>query len=198
VAESGSQAVDVIPSLAASQTGPYYAVSTGANEVELSAYIMIDSSSVQSNWQFAATGPALTGYIGGVNISNTGQIGLISGSQPDVGTFAYNSWQYFDFVFDFATQTYDFSLNGTLISANAPFCGSNSGCTGAPVATFGDAFFDTFPAMSANDIGYMDNITISSVPEPRLAVFLGAALLAFAALRRLKNKAASRPARLTS
>jgi hypothetical protein len=44
--------------------------------------------------------------------------------------------------------------------------------------------FDTFPAAGANDIGYMDNVTISSVstPEPGslllLATCVAAALIA--------------------
>ena len=179
VAQSGSQAVEILPSLATGQTGPYYALSTAASEVELSAYIYLASSSTQSAWQFAALGPGLAGFIGGVDISDTGTINLISGSDPAVGpTFTYGSWQLLDFVFNFTTQTYDFSLNGTLISSNAPFCGSNGSCTGANVASFGDAFFDTFPASGANDIGYMDNLTISSLstPEPGTLMLLGAGL----------------------
>ncbi len=189
IAESGSQAVEVIPSLAAGQTGPYYAISTAASEVEMSAYIYLASSSDQSAWQFAATGPAFAGYMGGVDIESTGEVDLISGAGIDVGTFTYNAWQLLDFVFDFTTQTYDFSLNGTLISSNVPFCGSDSGCSGANVSSFGDLLFDTFPATSANDIGYMDNVTISSVssaPEPGSLMLLGAGLAALF-LRRVKR-----------
>jgi hypothetical protein len=188
VAESGSQAVEVIPSIAASQTGPYYALSTSATEVELSAYIFLASSSTQSEWQFAALSPGLAAFIGGVDIQSNGAIDLQTGSNPDVGTFTYNSWQLLDFVFDFTTQTYNFSLDGTLISSNAPFCGSASGCSGANVSSFGAALFDTFPATDANDIGYMDNITISSVgaPEPGSLLLLGAGLAALIA-RRIKR-----------
>jgi hypothetical protein len=186
VAQSGSQAVEVIPSLASSQTGPYYAISTSATEVEMSAYLYLASSSNQSGWQFAATGPAFGGFIGGVDIQSNGAIDLITGAGTDVGTISYNSWQLFDFVFDFTTQTYNFSLNGTLISSNVAFCGSNSGCTGANVASFGDALFDTFPASGATDIGYMDDFTISSVtatPEPGSVILLGTALIALFAWR---------------
>ncbi len=184
-AQSGSQAVEVIPSLASSQTGPYYAISTAATEVEMSAYLYLASSSNQSGWQFAATGPAFGGFIGGVDITPTGEIDLI-GPGTDVGTVTYNSWELFDFVFNFTTQTYTFSLNGTLISSNAAFCGSNATCTGANIASFGNALFDTFPASGATDIGYMDNIAISSVtatPEPGSVILLGTALAALIALR---------------
>jgi hypothetical protein len=184
VAESGSQAVEVLPSLASGQTGPYYSLSTSATEIEMSAYIYLASSSNQSIWQFAATGPGLNGFIGGVDIQSTGAIDLI-GPGTDVGPFTYNAWQLLDFVFNFTTQTYDFSLNGTLISSNVPFCGSNSGCTGANIPSFGDLFFDTFPATSANDIGYMDNVAISSVsaPEPGSLILLGVGLAAVIARR---------------
>jgi hypothetical protein len=189
VAESGSQAVEVLPSLAASQTGPYYALSTSATEIELSAYIFLASSSTQSEWQFAALSPGLAAFIGGVDIQSNGAIDLQTGADPDVGTFTYNSWQLLDFVFNFTTQTYNFSLNGTLVSSNQPFCGSASGCSGANVSSFGAALFDTFPATDANDIGYMDNITISSItstPEPGSLLLLGAGLAALIA-RRVKR-----------
>jgi hypothetical protein len=184
VAQSGSQAVEVIPSLASGQTGPYYGLSTSASIVEMSAYIYVAGSSNQSVWQFAATGAGLVGFIGGIDIQSNGAIDLITLAGTDVGTFNYNAWQLADFVFNFTTQTYNFSLNGTLLSSGVPFCGANGTCTGANVPSFGDAFFDTFPATSANDIGYMDNITISSVaPEPGSLMLLGAGLAALIACR---------------
>ncbi len=192
-AQSGSQALSVLPALAIpNQTGPYYGVSTTASIVEMSADIYLASSSNRSAWQFAATGPALTGFIGGINIQSSGAIDLITSGETYVGTITYNAWHPVDFVFNFTTQTYNFSLDGTLVSSGVPFCGSNSGCTGTSVSSFGDALFDTFPAAGANDIGYMDNITISSVaaPEPAeaglLMMLLGAGLAAVIA-RRVKR-----------
>ncbi len=187
-AESGTQAVVVYPAIATEQTGPYYALSTAAPIVEMSGYIYLASSSTQSEWQFAATGPSFGGFIGGVDIQSNGAIDLI-GPGTDVGTFTYNAWQLLDFVFNFNTQTYTFSLNGTLVSSGVAFCGSDIGCSGANIASFGDALFDTFPATSANDTGYLDNITISSLtstPEPGSLMLIGAGLAAVIA-RRVKR-----------
>jgi len=191
-AESGSQAVDVIPSLASGQTGPYYGLSTTAPEIELSADIYLASSSAQSAWQFAALGPGLNDFIGGINISNTGAITVQSTSAPAAGTFTYNAWQSLDFVFDFTTQTYSFSLDGSLIGSSIPFCGSDSGCTGANIPSFGDVLFDVFPAGGANDIGYMDNVTISSVSTPEPGSLLLLATCAAAALIALRVRAGAR------
>ena len=66
------------------------------------------------------------------------------------------------------------------------FCGSNGGCTGATISTYGDSFFDVFGA-GGNDSGYMDNFSVSDVsgvPEPgsilllsSVAMLLGGGLL---------------------
>jgi hypothetical protein len=182
VAQSGTQALSVLPALSSGQTGAFIPVSTSATIVELSAFIMLDASSTQSGWQFGATGPAGVGFLGGVDTSTTGQIQLISAGFPVVATVTYNTWQLYDFVFNLNTQTYTFSLDGTLIGSNVPFCGNNSGpCSGANIPAFGEGLFDTFPAAGANDIGFIDNLTIASVPEPGSFLLLGVGLLGLVA-----------------
>jgi hypothetical protein len=189
--DSGSQALAVIPALAGvNQSGPYYALSTPDPVIDISADVYIFGSSNQSGWQFAGTGPSLTGYAGGFDLSSNGTIDLITPGSTSVGTWTYNNWNLVDLLLNFNTQTFNLSVNGTLLAGNVPFCGSNSGCTGANVASFGDFFFDTFPSIAvtgannANDLGVIDNLTISSpVPEPRLVMLLAAGLVALVALR---------------
>ena len=122
VAESGSQAVEIIPSLAVGQTGPNYAITDADSVVELSAYIFLASSSTQSGWQFSATGAGLDGYIRRYRHLEHGRYHLTNrrtGDKLNHNAFTYGAWQFLDFVFDFTTQTYNFSLNGTLINSTA-------------------------------------------------------------------------------
>lgn len=193
--DSGSQALAVIPALAtSSQSGPYYGLSTPDPVIDISADVYIFSSSTQSEWQFAGTGPSLTGYTGGFDILPDGTIDLTTPGFTSAGTWTYNTWNLVDLLLNFNTQTFNLSVNGTLLAGNVPFCGSNSGCTGANVPSFGDFFFDAFPTFGSsptgapanlsNDLGVIDNLTISSpVPEPRLVMLLAAGLVALVALR---------------
>jgi hypothetical protein len=161
---AGSQAVSVIPALAAGQSGTYKEVITSASIVEQSAYIYLASSSTQSGWQFAATGVGLIGFAGGIDIDPSGAIRAITSGFPVIGTFSRNTWNNVDLTLNYAMQTYSIALNGTTLASNLAFCGNNFGpCNGAIVPSYSDGFFDTFPGSSPNDIGYMDNYNVSSV-----------------------------------
>jgi len=175
-AYAGSQAVFVNGGNAGGQSGPYYADPTPdvGPLIDLSAELYIASSSTESEWQFAATGPGLLGYIGGINlIPDTGtadSIQLITPTDPIIGTtFALNTWNNVNLLFNMATQKYTLSLNGSVLESGLAFCGSNGPCTGANVPTYGDSFFDTFGGAANNDAAYMDNFSVadvSGVPEP--------------------------------
>jgi hypothetical protein len=164
---TGTQAVQVVPANATGQDGPYKTVNTLAPIVEQSAEIYLASSSNQSAWQFAATGAGLVGYAGGIDIDANNTIRAISGSFPTIGTFTRNQWNEVDLILNYATQTYTIDLNGVAIASNIAFCGSNGACTGAVVPSYSDGIFDTFAGVAnVNDIGYIDNYSVATVPAP--------------------------------
>jgi hypothetical protein len=184
---AGSQAVDVIPALTAGQDGPYKAVSTTAPIVVQSAEIYLASSTVQSEWQFAALGAGLVGFAGGIDVLSDDQIELIAAGLPIIGTtWTRDVWVNVALTLDYATQKFDVALNGVTIASNEPFCGDNGPCLGANVPAYADGFFDSFgPATNGgitgvNDIGFMDNYSVSTtVAEPSTWAM---ALLGFAGL----------------
>ena len=189
IAYAGSQSVFVNGNNSNLQAGPYYPNSPAGPLIELSAEIIIFSGT-EGDWQFAATGPGLSQYLGGIDLvpqggaQSTGgtidNIFLISGAFPNIGTFNLNTWNLVDLVFNMTSQTYSFSLNGTTLASGAPFCGSNGACTGANVLTYGDSFFDVFQNTGNTDSGFMDNFSLSSnvpgVPEPGSLLLFGSGL----------------------
>jgi hypothetical protein len=185
-ARTGSQAVFVDGS-SATQSGPWHPDITAGPLIDLSADLAIFTSTNQSARQFAGLGPNLVPFIGGIDISSIGSnssIFLITPGFPVVGTFpratAFNSsaWHHVDFLFNLATQTYNFSFDGSLLASSVPFCGSNAGCSGAAVATYGSSLFDTFGGVTGgNDSGYMDNFRLALVtPEPSSIALMVTAL----------------------
>jgi hypothetical protein len=184
-AKTGSQAV-FIDGGTATQSGPYHADATTGPLVDLSADIAIFTSSTQTGWQFAGTGPGLIGYLGGIDIDANSVIHAITAGFPVIGTFsratAFDStaWHHIDLLFNIATQTYDINLDNVTLASNVAFCGSNAGCTGAHVSTYADGFFDSFGGVrGSNDSAYMDNYRValpSAVPEPSSVLLLVTAI----------------------
>jgi PEP-CTERM motif len=105
-----------------------------------------------------------------------------------VGTFRYNAWDNFSFLFNLNTQAYGIFLNGGTLASNVPFCGDNGPCAGAHVSSYGDGIFDTF--RGGNDMGYIDNYRVveNPVPEPSSFALLGTGILGVAGMLRRKLK----------
>jgi hypothetical protein len=192
--KSGLQAVYVgTNQTAAAQSGIYHTDTlTGGPLIDLSADLYIFSSTTESGWQFAGTGSGLAPFIGGIDLSSTGSLGTsdtihgITAGFPVLGTFNLNTWNHLDFLYNFTTQTYTISLNGTVIGSNLAFCGDNGPCTsGIPIPeTQFASFFDVFASITSNDLGVIDNLSLSSVPEPATYALTGLALLAGAIVLR--------------
>jgi hypothetical protein len=183
VVYAGSQAVWVDGS-AVSQSGPYHSDFSTGPLVALSAYLYFSSSSTESDWQFAGLGSGLVPFIGGIDTNSSNGITLITAGGPLVATLTRDTWHHIYLLFDFTTQTYDAWWDGTSIGTNVPFCGGNASCTGAHVSSYGTGLLDTFGG--GNDSGYMDNYSVSSVPEPSGIALFSSGFLGLAGV--LKRK----------
>jgi hypothetical protein len=181
VVKSGSQAVAVSGSSAATQSGPFRSNASLAQLIELSADIFLTDTQDNGGWQFAGLGAGLIGFAGGVNVSSVGAMNLITDGPTAVGpVFTRDAWHNLSFTFDFAAQQYSFTFDGVLAASGISFCGSNAGCSGAPVLAYGTQIFDTFGG-SHSDVGYIDNVSVtaleaSEVPEPTTAALLATGL----------------------
>jgi len=194
--ESGSQAVFVNGNTSNLQAGPYHVDAPTGPMIDLQADLYI-ASGVENTWQFAATGPGLSQFLGGFNLipenpvaGTVDDVQLISGALPTVGTFDLNTWNHVDVLFDMTSQTFWLTLNGNLLANDVAFCGSNSGCNGAFVANYADSFFDVFGNLNSTDSATMDNFSLSqfvAAPEPGSLLLIGTGLI-FLARRKSARK----------
>jgi hypothetical protein len=182
--KSGAQAAWVIPvGTSIVQTGMFHNNSTTGPLIELSADIFLASSSTQNEWQFAGLGAGLTPFLGGIDVFADDSIHLLTAGFAAEGTLSRNVWNHVDLLFNMTTQKYDFSLNGTSVATGVAFCGDNGPCLGGTVTSYGSSFFDVFATLNSNDLGAIDNLSLSTVtsgvPEPvsRLLIASGLALV---------------------
>ena len=135
-----------------------------------SSFDLVQTRIVKSGTQALAITPNGT-------MPATSAIQLISVGFPVVGTFTRNVWHRLDFLFDFTAQTYSFVFDGSTLSTATPGCRDNGTCTSAtPVLAYGNTLFDVFATLNSNDLGVIDNLSVSTVPEPGLFLLVGAGL----------------------
>ena len=83
---AGSQAVNVIPALAAGQDGPYKAVSTAASIVVQSRKMTLQAAQPRANGSLRRLERALQGSRAEIDILANNQIELIAAGLPIIGT----------------------------------------------------------------------------------------------------------------
>jgi uncharacterized protein (TIGR03382 family) len=165
---SGGQSAKVTGSLVTGQTGPWHTDASAIPQVTLSADILLTSSSAQRAWQFAALGPGLIGFSGGVNFSSGGGIFAITASSVPgaIGSYTRDTAHRIDLLLDYASQTYGVRFDGATLATDLAFCGGNFSCPGTVLPSYNNLLFDTF-GVGGNDVGYLDNILVrSTAPEP--------------------------------
>jgi hypothetical protein len=102
-------------------------------------------------------------------------VGGTPGNYIFASGLSYDTWYNLQMDINVGSQTFNFSINGTLVGSNLPFLTAESDVTDVDLQLQGRA--------GATDVGYFDNykITTVAVPEPAavsLAVFGGLTLLA--------------------
>ncbi|MBI1189122.1 MAG: hypothetical protein GC200_00350 [Tepidisphaera sp.] len=80
-------------------------------------------------------------------------------------TYQANQWVSFDIALNFAAQTFDLSVNGGPALTGLPFVGAGT--------SLADADFQVSTAAGANDVGYLDNYLVQTVPTPGALALLG-------------------------
>jgi len=187
VVATGSQAAEVDASLVgAQQTGPYridpFDTSMSSNKVVvMQADVRLSSSTTETAWQFAAL-TDLAHFIGGFNVLPDGQLQLITPGFPlTASVVARDTWNHYEVLYDFGSDTFDVLINNTLIASNEPFLTNET--------VFGLGLFDTFG--SGNDQGFLDNYSVTTLPEPSSLALLALGGLALAGWRRWKRKRAT-------
>jgi hypothetical protein len=188
VSFSGTQAVEVNTALASDQTGPFRIDQSPSSDtiVTMQAEVLLTSSSVQAAWQFA--GLTSSGvFIGGFNPLADGTLQIITAGFPVTTSpvITRDTWQLWEVVYNFTTQTFNILIDNTLVAADEPFL--------SPSSAFGEGLFDTFNAAGGNDVGYLDDysITGAAVPEPGGLALLGTSsllLLVWANVKRRRTR----------
>jgi hypothetical protein len=105
-----------------------------------------------------------------------------------------NTWHDLSMTLDYATQTYDVTIDGNLLASDVPFCGyepDSNHCTGVEASQFEGIEVVQTNGLKSGAI-YFGDVSISEVPEPTTWTLMiaGVALTGLALRRRNRALAA--------
>ena len=145
------------------QSGVSTTIENHAQLITIEADVFLKSSKQQTTWQFAAGDPGV-GFVGGINLAaDDRQLQLITARYPQKPTtITRDVWSHYKMVFDLLTQTYDVSINDTVVVSHVPFV-----ATAKQLQTFQFATF-----AKGDDAAFLDNFAMfsgaSNIPTPPL------------------------------
>ena len=202
VVKSGTQALAVEANLETQQSGAWrnilFDTAPLLDEiVAVSANLYLSGGQSLSGWQFALLAPQLGAGIAGFNVDPDGRVRLISADSRELPLFIERErWMSIRLELDFNGQTFDLLIDEQVVAAAVPFYTRQT--------VLGSLVFDTFSTadpLTANDIGYLDNLLIRQqkddtevVPEPASLWMLGTGAGVMWLLGRHRRRLRSTPA----
>jgi hypothetical protein len=176
---SGSQAVSFASTGLSGQNlirNPitYNSLTDPAQTVVYDIHFMESTTGTASNWTVVGTSGA-GGFIGAIVL--TGSTGLVNDGYGNSVAVTRGTWNDFQLTLDFKTQTYGASVNAQPLGSGAFFNASTD------LTSFGFGI----NSVPGSDVGFFDQVSINSVPEPGYAGLLVAAM-GLIALRARKTR----------
>ena len=162
VVRSGTQALMIdVAHAKPVQTGVSLEIENSCPFVTIQGDIFFQSSTKQTNWQFAVIDPEASenGYVGGFNVyGETGGLQIVTAGWPqNLARIQRGVWTHFEIRMDVRAQTFDLLLNGSAVAKKIQFLGRTSKIRRFDFATFGNG----------NDRAYLDNFSFVATAKPR-------------------------------
>lgn len=172
IVKSGSQAIEI--DAGTNQSGPLHHDSPGAGVVvSIQADIYLASSSNETAWQFGV----YNGF-GGINILTNGELQILTPAFPVTGPLVSRDvWNNYRIDYNEVTGQFNVFLNGAAVATNEPMFSGFS---------YSFATLNSFGYTGANDRAFMDNFSVSTVPEPSSLMLLCSGLVGLAGVIRRK------------